>query len=189
MDWGTVESVISRVGDGMQPAAAELLPQIYDELRALAAAHFRGEHEGHTLQPTALVHDVFLRMTAQPNFQLRDRAEFLRAASKLMRYILVDHARRKAALKRGGDWDRVTLVGVDSDVPSSVVDAIDLDDTLRRLATEEPRRAELVELRFYGGLTMEEAAESLGISLVTAKRDWRLAKAWIARELNLGTPE
>lgn len=181
--------VRTRVGSGISSEAVELLPQIYEELRALARAQFQAENVGHTLQPTALVHDVYLRLAASPTFRISDRVQFLRVASKLMRHILVDHARKKSAQKRGRDWERVTLAGIDSDVPEAIVDALDLDDTIQKLALEEPRRAELVELRFYGGLTLEEAADCLGISLVTAKRDWRLVKAWVARELKLGAGE
>lgn len=184
-----VMHVLRAGGAGESPVPDELASQLYEELRALAAAHFRAESGAHTLQPTALVHDVYLRIASNPQLRIGDKAHFLCLASKLMRHILVDHARRKAAQKRGSRWERVTLSGVDSDVPDSLVDALDLDDALKKLAEQNPRAAELVELRFYGGLTMEEAAESLGTSLETAKRDWRLAKAWIARELRMESPQ
>lgn len=160
-----------------------LLGQVYEELRGLAQAHFRAEHPGHTLQPTVLVHEVFLRLSASAHLDVNDRAHFLRLASRVMRQVLLDHARAKSAEKRGPDVQRVTLSGLDSDIPSGVLDALDLEEALQRLATLNPRRAELVELRFFGGLTMSEVAEGLGISPETAKREWRLAKAWLAREL------
>lgn len=180
---GGSSQFLHELGTTIQPDLAQLLPQVYEELRNLAAAHFRSEYPGHTLQPTVLVHDVFLRIASDPTLKITDRGHFFGLASKLMRHILVDHARQKLTQKRGKELQRVTLSGVDSDVPDGIVDALDLDETLQKLAVKSPRRAELVELRFFGGLTMEEAAESLGVSLVTAKREWRLAKAWIAREL------
>lgn len=167
---------------------ADLVPRIYDELRALAAAHFASQPGNHTLQPTALVHDVYLRMASSPNLQIADRVHFLRVASKLMRNLLVDHARSRGAQKRGGDWNRVTLAGVDSATPEFAVDSLDLEAAMEKLSSLDRRRANLVELRFYGGLTLEEAAESLGISPETGKREWRLARAWISRELNLEPP-
>lgn len=177
------EQFLQRMGQGMAQDAMELLPSVYEELRALAATYFRNENVGHTLQPTVLVHEVFLRIAANPATQIKDRSHFFFLASRLMRHILCDHARGKAAQKRGSEFGRVTLSGLDSDVPDLTIDVLDLDEALQKLAADNPRRAELVELRFYGGLTMEEAAESLGVSLVTAKREWRVTKAWIAREL------
>ncbi len=160
-----------------------LLGQVYEELRSLAATHFRAENPGHTLQPTVLVHEVFLRLSGSAHLDINDRTHFLRLASRVMRQVLLDHARAKSAEKRGPDMNRVTLSGLDSDIPGGALDALDLEEALLRLATLNPRRAELVELRFYGGLTMSEVAESLGVSPETAKREWRLAKAWLAREL------
>lgn len=184
-----VAKTLTALGPDVSATTAELLPQIYEELRALAMAQFRNEAQSHTLQPTALVHDVYLRMAGSRALQSADRAQLLRVATKLMRHILIDHARRKAAQKRGQGWERLTLTGIDSGEPPSGFDALDLEEALQQLAVENPRRAGLVELRYYGGLTLEEAAESLGISLVTANRDWRLAKAWMARALKLGTTE
>ncbi len=159
-----------------------VLPQVYEELRAIAQAHFHGEDDSHTLQPTVLVHEVYLRLAVSLGLEVGDRAHFVRLASKVMRQVLLDHARAKHAQKRDGGFQRITLTGLDAD-EADAVDAIDLEDALQRLALENPRRAELVELRFYGGLTMQEVAESTGVSVVTVKRDWRLAKAWLAREL------
>ncbi len=160
-----------------------LLGQVYEELRGLATAHFRAENPGHTLQPTVLVHEVFLRLSASAHLDVNDRKHFLCLASRVMRQVLLDHARAKSAEKRGSDMNRVTLSRLDSDIPGGALDALDLEEALQRLATMNPRRAELVELRFYGGLTMGDVAESLGVSPETAKREWRLAKAWLAREL------
>ena len=163
-------------------------PLVYEELRSLAAEHFRGERPDHTLQPTVLVHDAYMRIVEQSSLEVRNRAQFFRLASKLMRRLLIDHARAKARQKRGRGWERVTLSGLDSDAPDRLVDVLDLEEARGKLREISERRAELVELRFYGGLTMDEAADSLGISPATAKREWRLAKAWLARELSGGEP-
>lgn len=181
-----ITQILEEFGSGDRSAAAELLPLVYEQLRGLAAEHFRGERPDHTLQPTVLVHDAYLRIVEQSSLEVRNRGQFFRLASKLMRRLLIDHARTKARQKRGQGWERVTLSGLHSDAPDRLVDVLDLEEARGKLREISERRAELVELRFYGGLTMDEAADSLGISPATAKREWRLAKAWLARELSAG---
>ena len=169
----------SRRGD---PAAFEqLLPLVYDELHAIAGRHMRGERPDHTLQPTALVHEAFLRL-AGVEIPYDDRTHFIRAASQAMRRVLVDHARARNAAKRGGNL-RVTLDEAVVPQEDRIVDLLVLDDALNRLAAAEPRWARVVELRFFGGLEVTEVAAVLGISTATAKRDWQFARTWLAKAL------
>ena len=155
---------------------------IYQELRRLANHHLRYERLGHTLAPTALVHEAFLRLMKQRVTRWQNRAQFFALASELMRRILVDHARRRRRLKRGGDNDAIQLEeGLLSEQQSEEILA--LNDALEKLAKREPRQVRVVELRFFGGLTVEEAAEALGISPKTVKRDWTVARAWLHREM------
>ncbi|MBX9583513.1 MAG: sigma-70 family RNA polymerase sigma factor [Gemmataceae bacterium] len=155
-------------------------PAVYDELRRLAAAHLAGERPGHTLDATALVHEAYLRLAGHQSFE--SRSHFLRAAAEAMRRILVDHARAKLAGKRGGGRRRVPLdEGVRwAESPDRL---LDLDDALARLAADEPRKAELVVLRFFGGMTIPEAAAALGVSAPTAERWWAFARAWLYADL------
>lgn len=155
-----------------------LLPLVYEELRRIAARHLERERPDHTLQPTALVHEVYFRLIDQRQVDWRNRAQFLGIAAEMMRRILVNHARERAARKRGGGWRKVTLTEA-LDQPGSDVDIEGLDEALRRLAGHDARKARLVELRFFGGLTMAEAAEVLEISPATAERDWKFARAWL----------
>jgi RNA polymerase sigma factor (TIGR02999 family) len=157
---------------------------VYDELRAIAAAQMRGERRDHTLQPTALVHEAFLRLSEQRRRHWKERRQFFAVASRLMRQVLVDHARAHRAAKRGGDVTRVEVTSLDAlAAPSEVFDVLALDEALTRLAALQPRLARVVELRFFGGLEVEETAELLGCSPRTVKRDWSLARAWLIREL------
>ena len=158
---------------------ADLLPKVYGELRALAASYFRGR-DGGTLQPTALVHEAFLRLLK--GTEIKDRGHFFAVAATAMRQILTDRARRRRALKRGGaERERVTLSGLA--VFESPIDLLALDDLLTRLTALDERQARLVELRFFAGMTEDEAAESLGVSLRTVQKEWREAKAWLLAEL------
>lgn len=177
----TVTDLLAASRRGDAAAFDELLPLVYDELHLIAARHMRGERPEHTLQPTALVHEAFLRL-AGVDLPYGDRTHFLRAASTAMRRVLVDHARARNAAKRGGSL-RVTLDEplVAQDEP--VVDLLVLDDALNRLAAAEPRWAQVVELRFFAGLEVTEVASALGISTATAKRDWQFARAWLAKAL------
>jgi len=160
-----------------------LLPIVYDELRKQAARQLRGERAGHTLQPTALVHEVYLRLAQPRRVPWQSRAEFFAAAAQAMRRILVDHARKRAAAKRAGNWTRVELADDVAIEGKRELDLLALDDALERLAELDPRHARIVELRFFGGLSVAETASVLKISTATVKRDWSLARAWLHRRL------
>ena len=160
-----------------------MLPVVYDELRALAGAFFRGQRAGHTMTPTVLVHEAYLRLNAADGIEWEGRGHFCAVAAKAMRYVLKDYARHVSAAKRGGDWSRITLSGVSADESTLIVDPIDLDNALERLAEADPRQCRIVELRFLAGLTNQEVAEALGVSARTVNLDWRMARAWLRREL------
>jgi len=166
-----------------EPGALEqILPFVYDELRRLAAANMRHERRGHTLQPTALAHEAYLRLVSSPGLSVQDRAHFMVLAARAMRQVLADHGRRRHAVKRGQNPVRVTL----SDLAAApmAVDAEDLENALEALARLDERQAQVVELRFFGGLTIEETAEALEVSPATVRRDWTLARAWLHREIS-----
>ena len=169
-------------GGGNQGALENLFPLVYDELRAIAQSHLRRERSVHTLQRTALVHEAFLRLVDQKSVDWQSRAQFFGLASQMMRRILVDHARRRGAAKRGSDPVRVDLDEMPG-VADADLDFAEFDGLLQRFETFEPRSGRLVELRFFGGLSIEEAAAVLDISVATAKRDWAIARAWLQREL------
>jgi RNA polymerase sigma-70 factor (ECF subfamily) len=181
-----VAELLDATRRGDAAAYDRLLPLLYNELRAIAGRHMRGERPDHTLQPTALVHEAFLRLVGGSPVHFEDRTHFLRAASQAMRRVLVDHARARTAAKRSGDL-RVTLDEAIAGHDDRIVDLLVLDDAMTRLAAAEPRWARVVELRIFGGLEVAEVAEALGISPATAKRDWQFAKGWLARELGADT--
>lgn len=156
-----------------------LLPAVYGELRALAARHLRAERADHTLQPTALVHEAYLRLASVPQVSALDRGQFFGLAAQMMRRILVNHAESRNAVKRGGLATRVTLDESVSWAGERALDLVELDDALTRLAAISVRQAQVVELRFFAGLGIDEAAEVLGISPATVKREWTLARAWL----------
>jgi RNA polymerase sigma-70 factor, ECF subfamily len=165
-----------------------LLPVVYEELRRLAAAYLRRERPGQTLQPTALVHEAYLRLMKDRPDRWQNRAHFCAIAAHSMRQILIERARARGAQKRGGAQPRVTLdEGLVAGEPSPTVDLIALDQALERLEAVDPEQARLVELRFFGGLTIEETAEAMNISPATVKRHWTVARAWLARELADGS--
>lgn len=172
-------------GDGRLEALEDLMPIVYADLRRLAAGYMRREAAGHALQPTALVHEAYVRLVDQKRVKWRNRAHFFGVAAGLMRRILVDAARRRRAEKRGGGWERVTLAG-DEAAPGShrEVDVLALHEALERLAEFDPQQERIVELRYFGGLTIEETAEVLGISTATVAREWRIAKAWLRANLS-----
>jgi RNA polymerase sigma-70 factor (ECF subfamily) len=179
---GEVTRLLAELGKGHQNAADQLIPLVYAELRRLAGSYMNGERPGHTLQATALVNEAYLRLVgAEP---AQNRAHFLAIAAHTMRQVLTDHARRRHAGKRGGadarkvDVDAALLITEDK-----LEDVIAIDELLERLALIDPRQSRLIELRFFAGLSVEEAAEAMGISAITVKREWRLAKAWLSREL------
>jgi len=173
---------------GDQRARDELLPLIYGELRRRAAAHLRRERRGHSFQPTALVHEAYLRLVDQ-QVPWKNRAHFFGLASEMMRRILVDHARARKRGKRPGAWTRVELDEAVAIAEQRDVDLVSLDRALQELSDLDPRHGRVVELRFFGGLTLEETAEVLGASAATVKRDWSLARAWLYRRLTSSSDE
>lgn len=174
---------------GNEAALTRLFPLVYDELRAIAQHHLRRERSAHTLQRTALVHEAFLRMVDQQSVTWQSRAHFFGLASQMMRRILVDHARKRGAAKRGANPVRVDLDQMPDDANEDATADLDFEEfdrLLQRFETLEPRSGRLVELRFFGGLSIDEAATVLDISAATAKRDWAIARAWLQRELSHG---
>lgn len=173
---------------GKREALDELLPLVYDELHRQAAAYMRRERPGDTIQATALVHEAYLRLMKEPNTRWQNRAHFCAIAAHSMRQILVERARARARLKRAGDQQRVTLSDATMPVAASpaALDVELLDDALTRLAALDPPLARLVEMRFFGGLSIEETAEVLGVSPATVKRHWATARAWLKREMRRG---
>lgn len=169
---------------GDQAAFDRLVPLVYEELRRVARARLRGERDGHTLQTTALVHEAYVRLADLDRMTVRDRGHFFAMASRLMREILVDHARRRNAEKRGGGAEVVSLEDAN---PAAVADAVDLlalDEALTQLAAFEARLCQVVELRFFGGLSIAETAVALDVSPATIERDWVVAKAWLYQRLS-----
>lgn len=173
-------------GNGDKAALDELLPVVYDQLRQLAGSYLRRERTDHTLQPTALVHEAYLRLVDQKNVDWRNRAQFFGLAAQMMRRILVNYAHDRHAGKRGGHAPRLSLDEAVSFFEERDVDLVALDDALDSLATLDPAQSRIVELRFFGGLTIDETAEVLGVSPATVKREWSMAKAWLHRELSQG---
>jgi RNA polymerase sigma-70 factor, ECF subfamily len=165
----------------LPPTAEEAVVSVYAELRRLASHYLRHERNGHTLQPTALVHEVYLRLSRE--MQWRGKAHFFSVAAPLMRQILVDYSRRRRAAKRGGDAERVSLDHAALPIVERPEDIVALDEALEGLAAVDPLQARIVELRFFSGLSIEETAEVVQLSASTVKRDWSVAKAWLAREL------
>ncbi len=171
-------------GRGDKEALDQLMPVVYDELRRQAARYLRREQPGNTLQTTALIHEAYVRLVDQRNVQWQNRAHFFGIAAQLMRRILVDHARAKKRVKRGGSDVRVSLADATVAVKGQDLDVVALDEALERLAQIDEQQSRVVELRFFSGLTVEETAEVMGISKATVKRDWSMAKAWLHRELS-----
>ena len=178
-----VTQLLQQWSDGQEQALDRLLPQIHAELRQLAASYLRRERADHTLQPTALVNEAFLKLVDQRAARWQNRAHFFGIAAQAMRRILVDHARAHAASKRGGAMRKVPLDDASLTGPGPDVDLLALDEALTRLAALDPQQSRVVELRFFGGLTMEETAEVMHISPATVGREWRMAKAWLSAEL------
>jgi RNA polymerase sigma factor (TIGR02999 family) len=173
---------------GDREAGEELLPLVYEELRREAARHLRRERRDHTLRPTALVHEAFLRLVGQRGAAWKSRHQFFAVAARMMRRILVDHARSRARAKRAGGWRRVSLdqVGPLSVKAAPEVDLLQLEEALVELQAIDPRRGRLVELRFFAGLSVDDTAAVLEVSPSTVDRDWRLAKAWLYRRIQEG---
>ena len=175
--------ILSELRDGDPSAADRLMTVVYDRLRNLAGAAFRDQRADHTLQPTALVHEVFLRLVEPGRVEWNDRMHFFAVAARAMRMVLADHARRRGAAKRGGDRARVALEDFSAEGEPPLLDLVDLDAALERLNELEPRHVRIVELRFLSGLTVEEVATVLELSRTTVESDWRMARAWLARQL------
>jgi len=169
--------------DGEEDALQQLTPLVEAELRRLARGYMARERRGHTLQATALVNEAFVRLTDARGIRWQDRAHFLSISARLMRRVLVDHARSRGSRKRGGDAERVTLDEGMVALPERAIDIVALDRALEALAAVDLRKSRTVELRFFGGLSVKETAEVLHVSADTVKRDWRLAKLWLLREL------
>lgn len=171
--------------DGRREALDDLIPVVYEDLRRMAAGYMQREPAGNPLQPTALVSEAYLRLVDQRRVKWRNRAHFFGVAAEMMRRILVDQARRRRAERRGRDWERVTLTGVDlvANEPSPI-DVLALHESLERLAVFDPQQAQIVELRYFAGLTIDEAAEVVGVSAATVEREWTIAKAWLRANLS-----
>ena len=180
---GVVTELLRAWGDGDDRALQQLTPLVEGELRRLARAFMARERRDHTLQATALVNEAFIRMTGARDVRWQDRAHFIGVSARLMRRVLVDHARSRGHQKRGGSARRVTLTDGLAATPGPSVDVLELDRALDALEAVEPRRSRVIELRYFGGLTVEETASVLEVSVDTVKRDWRLAKLWLLREL------
>jgi RNA polymerase sigma factor (TIGR02999 family) len=184
MSAGTITRLLRGVSAGDPAAAEELLPLVYDELRALAARRLGGERPGHTLSPTALVHEAWLRFAHDESFAPEDRRQFFSVAARRMRQVLVDHARRRQAERRGGEFERVTLSGLEGEGERGGIDSLALDQALTQLEALDSRKARVVELRYFAGLEMAEIAQVLEISRATAQRDWEVARTILYRALS-----
>jgi RNA polymerase sigma factor (TIGR02999 family) len=178
-----VTRVLNAIEQGDAKAADELLPLVYEELRRLAAHKMSQELPGQTLEATALVHEAYIRLVGSNSHGWNSRTHFFSAAAEAMRKILIDNARRRQRLKRGGDHNRIDLEHAEIITAKPSTDILALDEALSKLAKEDSVKAELVKLRYFAGLTIEQAADMLGISNTTAKRHWTYARAWLFREL------
>ncbi len=180
---GSVTEILTRAGRGDENAVAQLLPLVYEELRRLARSYLGSERSGHTLQATALVHEAYVRLIGSDQVWT-GRAHFMAVAAVAMRRVLVDHARKRKADKRGGDAARLELTDSDAAEYRRDIKVLELDDLLEKLARLDPRRARVVELKFFAGMTNEQIAEVLGIARSTAAEDWAVARAWLAAEMS-----
>ncbi len=179
----TVTLLLRDLAGGDEAALDRLIPLVYDELRRIADGQLRRERDGHTLQPTALVHEVYARMVSGQTPSYRDRAHFLGVAAHAMRKILIDHARGRNAAKRGGGVEKFALDELRDGVPERPSVLIALDDALKALEQRDPLEARLIEMRYFGGLTAEESAEAVSIDVNSVRRHLRLAEAWLRREM------
>ena len=180
---GDVTRLLIEWKHGDAAALDRLLPLIYAELRRIASRHLRHERPGHTLQPTALVHEAYFKLVQAPELAWRDRAHFFAVAARVMHQVLVDHARAHQAEKRGGALRKVSIEEVAAPGVTADIDLLALEKALGRLGDLDPQQGRVVELRYFGGLTIEETAEVIGISPATVKREWMMARAWLRREL------
>jgi RNA polymerase sigma-70 factor, ECF subfamily len=181
---GSVTALLGQLRAGNSDVAGQVVPLIYDELRRIACAQMRRERAGHTLQPTAVVHEAYVRLAGPQDIQWQNRTHFFFIAARVMREVLLDYARQRRAEKRGGEGAR--KVELDAEIlvgPNRIEDIVVMDEVLNRLSELDQLQGHIVELRFFAGLSIGETAEMMGISESTAKREWRLAKAWLHREL------
>lgn len=180
----SITVLVHEYAKGDKGALDRLLPLVYSELRRMAGNKLRHEPSGHTLQPTDLVHELYAKLVGQtaPNF--RDRVHFLSVAARVMRQILIDHARTKYAQKRGGRQDKLTLEDAENQCLQAPAIALRIDDALQDLSRMDPRKANLIEMRFFGGMTLEESAEATGLTVDVVRRELRVAQAWLQRELD-----
>ena len=179
-----VSGLLTAWNEGDPSAQQELLPLVYDELRRLARAYLRRERPGHTLQPTALVHEAYLRLVGEGGATWQNRAHFFGIAARLMRQILINHAEARATARRGGGALRLSLAAADRLAEGPDVELMALDDALKGLSALDPRQGQIVEMRFFGGLSVEETAAVLDLSPATVKREWSAARAWLRREID-----
>lgn len=183
-DPAEITLLLGKWREGDSEALEKVAQYVYDELRRRASAYMRKERPGHTLQTTGLVHEAFIKLIDKRAIEWNDRNHFVAVASQAMRRILVDHARNRKRDKRGGEHENLPLDDVKEVSSGSIsVDLVDLDEALHKLATFDQRQAQIVELKYFGGMTLDETAEILGISRVTVKRDWLIAKAWLRQQL------
>ena len=178
---------LAQFRDGSREAGRQILPLVYEELRRLAGRYLRNQRPGHTLQPTALVHEAYLRLVNPDKAGPADRSHFVGLAARAMRSILVDHGRARMTAKRGGGFERIPLDDAVALFESKSTDLLELDQALKELADFDEQQSLIVELRFFGGLTIEETADVLGISERTVTRDWRCARAWLYQQLSSGS--
>ncbi len=181
--------LLNQLKDGDETVLDRLMPLLYDEMRHLAMRHFRGERPDHTLQPTALLNEAYLKLVEQRNQSWENRSHFLSVASTAMRRVLMHHAGRRNAEKRGGNRARVTLFEAASIFEEQAEDLVALDDALERLAEFDPQNAKIVELRFFCSLSNEETADVLGVSTRTVERGWRVARAWLKSQIDKANGE
>jgi RNA polymerase sigma factor (TIGR02999 family) len=180
---GDVTQLLLELKRGNKEAEGDLIPLVYRELRRIAGAQLRRESPNHSLQPTALVHEAYLRLTDIKEIDWQCRSHFFAVSATVMRRILVDHARASHARKRGDGWDAISLNDAILPAPDRAPEILDLDDALKRLAELDQRQSKIVELRFFAGMSEQETGDVLGISARTVKREWRIAKAWLFKEL------
>jgi RNA polymerase sigma factor (TIGR02999 family) len=179
-----ITQLLIKLSNGQRAAVDDLLPLIYDELRSLASNYLRRERVSHTLQPTALVHEAYLKLVDVNQVTWQNRAHFFGVAANLMRRILIDYARQHKADKRGGEFQKLALDENIDKAAEQSTELVALDDALETLSKIDPVKSRIVELRYFGGLTVEETAEVMGISTITVKRHWRMAKAWLYGQLS-----
>jgi RNA polymerase sigma-70 factor, ECF subfamily len=181
---GQVTSLLAAWGKGDQNALNELMPLVYNELHRMARRAWIGQRQGNTLQPTALLNEAYLKLAGAENASFQNRCHFFAVASTAMRQILVNHAKSRLAGKRGSGQIKLSIDDIQLAVSQEAAEVVALHDALERLETVDARKSRVVEMRYFGGLSIEETAEALGVSVITVNRDWRLARTWLMREMN-----